>query len=168
MKAASLKRERQSLECRSLFQLQPIQRGLVCKSGFGSKNIHLAQNHPGQRRLIMFGEQRHQFVADAVSLDIQLRIGGILAESDPLLCRISFQDGFGLIEQWPREHNFWIARRRTLPFHARQPLATGAAQQAQKKKFHLIIRMMRQGNAPNLHLAGGRGKKVMTQKARRH
>ena len=50
-------------------------------------------------------EQRQEFVADAVSLEIQQRIGGVLAVADAALGGILGQRYLRLVQQWPHQLN---------------------------------------------------------------
>jgi hypothetical protein len=78
------------------------------------------------------------------------------------------QAGLGHAEQRADEGEPGIGRGRRARRHARKTGTARATQQAQEKVFHLIVRVMGQGEGAKFTTTGHAGKERVTQFARRH
>ena len=89
---------------------------------------------------------------ESIALKIKARVGGVFTMVNSRLGGIIPQGGLWRIQQRPDQFHAGIAGRGTSPLHPGQAFTTAASEQSQKKKFKLIIGMMRQGDRGHSHL----------------
>ena len=140
---------------------QPILGHLAHEVSIGTQDVHQSQRRFKQSGLILFRQQRDEFVADSVPLPIVTCVRGIFPEKNAFLSRVIRQLVLRLPEQGPNQSNPGIAGRGIAPFHPGQPASSTAAEQAQEKMFHLVVRVMSHGNRVNSKLAPRRGQKIV-------
>lgn len=148
-------------------QGQPIEGGRRPGSGgarllsdkvrFSRQDGHEAENRSVQTGLEPGAEEGQQFMPQPVALEMELVVAGVFAESDVSFMGKTLQAVPGQAEQRTDQLHFRISRRRADPFHSRQALRTGPAQQSEEEQFDLVVRMVRQSNLPDVQ-AGGRSR----------
>src|SRR5205814_5948633 len=104
----------------------------------------------------------------AVASDIKARIAGIFAKLDLLLSSKFHQRTLGTVQQWPNQCHYWIRRGRTLPLHTRQSRNAAAAEESQKEKLDLVIKVVSQSDAAHIIFKGRARQKIMPQFSRSH
>jgi hypothetical protein len=147
---------------------QPFSRRLIHEVSVSRQNVHLAEDDRDERGLIFPGQQRQQFMPDAVAANVHLRVGGVSAEGNFFTLGPTRQRSLRFGEQRARERDARIGRRRIAPFHARKTFGSRTAKQAQEKKFNLIVRMMCQRDDADFSFRRSLRKKSVTQFARGH
>jgi hypothetical protein len=116
----------------------------------------------------LLAQERQELEANAVAGDAQAGIGGILGMRNGVFAGEGLEGGFRLFEQWTDEHDFWIFWRRIGWSHAGEAFTSRAAQEAEKKQFHLVVRMMRQGDVRDVAAGGSAREKLVAHFARGH
>ena len=142
---------------------QPVLRRGVHKLRLRADNLHQPQDGLVQRRLKAIAQQRQQLVANPVSQEVTRRVTGIFAEADLALARELFQIRPAHIQQRADELEFGVRRGWRLPLHSRNAFAARAAQQPKEKKFHLVVRVMSQGDSTNSQPRRRSGEEFVTQ-----
>src|SRR5689334_9076508 len=116
----------------------------------------------------MFLQQWDELATDAVAQNVQPAIGRVFPK--PKFFRAGVLDQLSFREPQERAHNRkpLVRGRGVGPTHSRQALDAGAAEQPEKKKFHLVIGVMGQCYCGDILLTRDRRKKEMTKVASSH
>ena len=88
---------------------------------------------------------------ESIALKIKARVGGVFTMVNSRLGGIIPQGGLRQIQKRSDQFHAGIAGGGISPLHPGQASTTAASEQSQKKKFKLIIGMMRQGNCGDSH-----------------
>src|SRR5690348_7496445 len=88
-------------------------------------------------------------MANAIAQEVSGGVARVFAKGNFLGDGERAKFGFGLIEEWTNQFNARTGRRTAAPFHPGQSFTTAAAQDAEKKKFNLIVGVMRERDGFN-------------------
>jgi hypothetical protein len=98
-------------------------RGEACDElGVGAKEVNDSGEGLVEGVLIVFAQEREEFVADTVALDVEGRVRGVFTETDFPAGGVGEKSGFGLVQQRPNQLDFRIGRGRAGPFHPGEAL----------------------------------------------
>ncbi len=101
-------------------------------------------------------------------MKIEGSISGIGPKSNLVVAGERHEVSLGDIEEGTDELDPGIGGGRVLPFHSGDAFAAGAAEEAEEKKFDLIIGVMGEGDGGDAQAGGGVSEKLVTKFAGGH